>query len=158
MATIFSSHRHRTDMPGDPAVGIDRHLVHTHDLRVAHPNLEHDRRSLFARDYGRGREFFDAPEPDFEHVQHGVLADERHCNDRARQRNVLKPLTDVIDMPNKRVSLFVRLYMLNDGELSKKKREQFAEPSDEEIAKLEGAIREALEEYANEEPSSAFKP
>jgi len=56
-------------------------------------------------------------------------------------------VTNQIDMPNGRASLFVRLCMQNAGKLSKKKREQFPELTDEEITTLEEAIQEALAEF-----------
>ena len=56
-------------------------------------------------------------------------------------------VTNQIDMPNRRASLFVRLCMQNAGKLSKKKREQFPELTDDEITMLEEAIQEALAEF-----------
>jgi Fic family protein len=47
----------------------------------------------------------------------------------------------IVDMPNVRASLLVRLILQNHGTLSAKKRRQFAELSDEEVAKIEEAIR-----------------
>jgi hypothetical protein len=44
-------------------------------------------------------------------------------------------------MPNARASLLVRLILQNHGTLSGKKRRQFAELSDEEIIRIEEAIR-----------------
>jgi len=52
----------------------------------------------------------------------------------------LKALKDVVDMPDPRGSLLVRLILLNNGQLSKGKREQFTELRDEEIAAIEAAI------------------
>lgn len=49
---------------------------------------------------------------------------------------------DVVDMPDRRASLFVRLCLQNDGRLSKAKRDQFAELSDAEIAAMEAALAE----------------
>lgn len=47
----------------------------------------------------------------------------------------------IVDMPNARASLLVRLILQNHGTLSAKKRRQFAELSDEEVTKIEEAIR-----------------
>lgn len=47
----------------------------------------------------------------------------------------------IVDMPNARASLLVRLILQNHGTLSAKKRRQFVELSDEEVAKIEEAIR-----------------
>lgn len=52
----------------------------------------------------------------------------------------------VVDMPSDRASLFARLCFQNGGKLSKKKRAQFAELSDEEITELEEAIAQAQSE------------
>jgi Fic family protein len=84
------------------------------------------------------------------------LVDEVHFVERFDR--AYKALTDIIDMPNRRASLFVRLCMQNEGRLSKKKREQFEELSDKEITTLEDAVHEALEERSDEEPSFGLKP
>ncbi len=47
----------------------------------------------------------------------------------------------IVDMPNPRASLLVRLVLQNHGTLSRKKRHQFLELSDEEVAQIEEAIR-----------------
>lgn len=47
----------------------------------------------------------------------------------------------IVDMPNARASLLVRLILQNHGTLSGKKRRQFAELSNEEVTKIEEAIR-----------------
>ncbi len=47
----------------------------------------------------------------------------------------------IVDMPDARASLLVRLILQNHGTLSAKKRRQFAELSDEEVTKIEEAIR-----------------
>lgn len=47
----------------------------------------------------------------------------------------------IVDMPNARASLLVRLILQNHGTLSAKKRRQFAELSDEEVTKIQEAIR-----------------
>jgi Fic family protein len=47
----------------------------------------------------------------------------------------------IVDMPNARASLLVRLILQNHGTLSGKKRRRFAELKDEEIARIEEAIR-----------------
>ena len=53
----------------------------------------------------------------------------------------LKALKDVVDMPDPRASLLARLVLQNHGWLSKAKRSQFAELTDEEITAIEAAIR-----------------
>ena len=55
---------------------------------------------------------------------------------------------DIVDMPDKRASLFMRLCMQNGGKLSKAKRGEFKEISDAEIASMETAIQEVIAEHA----------
>ena len=46
-------------------------------------------------------------------------------------------------MPDRRLSLFVRLVLQNGGRLSERKRPQFEELSDEEIESMEAAVSSA---------------
>nr|WP_205634512.1 Fic family protein [Rhizobium altiplani] len=55
-----------------------------------------------------------------------------------------KAVREVIDMPDRRASMFVNFYMQNKGSISKRKRALFDELSDEDIKDLEAAIRYAL--------------
>jgi Fic/DOC family len=48
---------------------------------------------------------------------------------------------DIVDMPNVRASSLIRLVLQNHGTLSKNKRGQFPELQDEELARIEEAIR-----------------
>ncbi len=57
----------------------------------------------------------------------------------------------IVDMPNARASLLVRFILQNNGTLSGKKRRQFPELRDEEIAGIEEAIRTANAAAAREE-------
>jgi Fic family protein len=50
-------------------------------------------------------------------------------------------LRDIIDMPSQRETLLVKLCLQNGGRLSRSKREQFAEITDEEMLKIEEAIQ-----------------
>ena len=50
----------------------------------------------------------------------------------------------IVDMPDRRASLFVRLCMQNGGRLSATKRGQFAELDDSEVAAMEAAIQDAI--------------
>lgn len=54
-----------------------------------------------------------------------------------------RALNNVIDMPNRKASLFVRLCLQNNG-ISKKKRELFKELSDEDITRLEKTVVSAV--------------
>lgn len=59
-------------------------------------------------------------------------------------------IQDVVDMPDRKVDLFIRLVVQNRQKLSQGKREShFPELSDEEIARLEAAVREG---YARPAP------
>lgn len=51
---------------------------------------------------------------------------------------------EIIDMPDRRAALFVRLCMQNGGRLSATKRPQFSELTDAEIAKLELQVQQAI--------------
>lgn len=50
----------------------------------------------------------------------------------------------VVDMPDRRAGLLIRLMLQNGGHLSKGKRGQFEELSDEEIAAMEQAVQAAM--------------
>ena len=51
---------------------------------------------------------------------------------------------DIVDMPDRRASLLVRLVMQNGGRLAAKKRQRFPELEDAEVAAMEAAVREAM--------------
>jgi Fic family protein len=61
-----------------------------------------------------------------------------------RYDRMLEAIESVVDLPNKRRSLFVRLCAQNGGRLSKAKRAEFSELSDEEITKLETAVQSVI--------------
>jgi hypothetical protein len=52
---------------------------------------------------------------------------------------------DIVDMPDRRASLLVRLCLQNGGRLSQNKRKQFEELTDEEIGQMETAIQNAMQ-------------
>lgn len=56
----------------------------------------------------------------------------------------LAGVREVVEMPDRRASLFVRLCMQNNGRLSAAKRAQFAELTDAEIGVLESVVRRAI--------------
>jgi len=53
-----------------------------------------------------------------------------------------------VDMPDRRLSLLVRLCMQNDGRFPKRRRGQFPELTDGEIAAIQQAVRDALASQA----------
>ena len=57
---------------------------------------------------------------------------------------------DIVDMPDRRASLLVRLILQNNGRLSQTKRATFSDLKDEEIA----AIEEAVASLSQDGPSS----
>lgn len=67
----------------------------------------------------------------------------------------LSAVRDIVDMPDKRASLLVRLCMQNGGKLSKAKRREFKEISDAEIASMETAIQAVIAEHAPVDGSDA---
>jgi Fic family protein len=56
----------------------------------------------------------------------------------------LADVKEIVDMPDRRASLFVRLCMQNGGLLSRAKRELFAELEENEVAALEAAVKAAM--------------
>ncbi|MGI8785645.1 MAG: Fic family protein [Acidobacteriota bacterium] len=57
----------------------------------------------------------------------------------------LRRAVDIVDMPDRRASLLVRLIMQNSGELAQNRRKQFPELSDHEISSIEAAVRSCIE-------------
>ena len=51
---------------------------------------------------------------------------------------------EIVDMPDRRASLLVRLCIQNGGRLAARKRARFAELSDEEVGAMEAAVQEAM--------------
>ncbi|HET6180716.1 MAG TPA: Fic family protein [Candidatus Sulfotelmatobacter sp.] len=66
----------------------------------------------------------------------------------------MKAVMSVVDMPNQRASLLIRLIHQNKGRLSKEKRDSFSELSDEEIGKIEAAIKVAAQQFQPAEVTS----
>lgn len=54
-----------------------------------------------------------------------------------------RSIREVVDMPDRRLELFLRICLANGGRLSAGKRSQFAELSDAEIARMEAMLRDA---------------
>lgn len=59
---------------------------------------------------------------------------------------------EIVDMPDRRASLLVRLCMQNGGRLSAVKRSQFSEITEAEIAAMEAAVQTAIAEVSAEHP------
>ncbi|MGC4119306.1 MAG: Fic family protein [Myxococcales bacterium] len=56
----------------------------------------------------------------------------------------MRAVREIVDMPDRRASLFVQIVMRNGGRLSKNKRELFRELSDAELTTLETAVGTAM--------------
>lgn len=52
-----------------------------------------------------------------------------------------RALREIVDMPNRRLELFLKLCLANQGQLAKGKRGQFPELRDDEILRMEAALR-----------------
>jgi Fic/DOC family len=57
----------------------------------------------------------------------------------------LNAVRNVVDMPDRRAALLVRLCMQNSGRLSGAKRRLFSELTDAEVAAMEAAVQEAMQ-------------
>lgn len=66
----------------------------------------------------------------------------------------MKAVMGVVDMPNQRAALLVRLIHQNKGRLSKAKRDFFSELSNKEIGKIESAITRAARQFQPAEPTT----
>lgn len=53
----------------------------------------------------------------------------------------LEEVSEIVEMPDRKASLLVRMIMQNKGKLSNRKRDKFAELTDEEIIKIEKALK-----------------
>ncbi|PWC26651.1 Fic family protein [Teichococcus aestuarii] len=65
---------------------------------------------------------------------------------------------EIIDMPDRKASLLVRLCLQNSGRLSKAKREMFSEIEDHEIEAIEAAIQEIIAGHTVLPPEEDFTP
>jgi hypothetical protein len=67
----------------------------------------------------------------------------------------LRATLNIVDMPNRRASLLVRLILQNKGKLSKGKRASFAEITDQEVDRIEAAVWEVWQEGQQEQLSES---
>ncbi|WP_251363642.1 Fic family protein [Epibacterium ulvae] len=82
----------------------------------------------------------------FDRIENTIEVDLRQELDFiTRFDQALQALRQVIDMPDRRARLFTQLVLQNAGQLSKAKRNQFGELSDDEVTAMEAAIRAAVE-------------
>ena len=56
----------------------------------------------------------------------------------------LTGVREIVDMPDRRATLLVRLCMQNGGRLAARKRARFAELADDELAAMEAAVQDAM--------------
>jgi hypothetical protein len=108
--------------------------------------VENDTRDLYG--------FFDAtPQAEFlyECVAETIEVDLKSELDFLMQYDAAyEAVTRVVDMPNRRAALLVRLLLQNHGELSQRKRAQFSELTEDELRKMEAAVKAILGEEAAE--------
>lgn len=64
----------------------------------------------------------------------------------------LAGVRDIVDMPDRRASFFVRLCLQNHGRLSQTKRAQFRELSDDDVTRMEAAVLNAMKKPAPRHP------
>jgi hypothetical protein len=84
----------------------------------------------------------------FDCIEHTISRDLKHELDFLKFFGVaIKDVMNIVDMPNQRAGLPVKVIHQNKGRLSKAKREMFQEISDQEIAKIETAIRDAGQQF-----------
>jgi Fic family protein len=67
----------------------------------------------------------------------------------------LRATLNIVDMPNRRASLLVRLILQNKGKLSKGKRTSFSEITDQEINRIENAVWGIWLESRQDQPSES---
>lgn len=65
----------------------------------------------------------------------------------------LAGVLDVVDMPDRRASLLVRLCLQNGGRLSRRKRGDFSELTDAEIERMEAAVQRAVRDAPPDLPA-----
>ena len=91
--------------------------------------------------------FFDAtPQTEylFDCIEETIGRDLKHELDFLKFFDAaMKSVMGIVDMPNQRAALLIKLIHQNKGKLSKGKRDSFSELSDEEIHKIETAIKES---------------
>ena len=59
--------------------------------------------------------------------------------------DALRKATDIVDMPDRRAALLVKLILQNKGKLAENRRDQFSELRDEELSAIEAAIRDSTQ-------------
>jgi hypothetical protein len=78
----------------------------------------------------------------FDCIEDAIRRDLRAELDFLKFRDAaVKAVMEIVDMPNQRATLLVRMIHQNNGKLLEEKRQQFAELTDEEIEKIVSAIQ-----------------
>lgn len=115
---------------------IDWHLPPGGELVVANDTADHYR----YYDATRFAEYL------FDRVEDTVREDLRdELNFVAIFDKALGAVRQIVEMPDRRASLFVRLCMQNGGRLAARKRGQFDELSDDEVSAMEAEVRAAVQ-------------
>ena len=123
---------------------IEKHI----DWRWEAGDREHDRRIVVENDTADLYRYFDATlfaEYLHDRVVETVRTDlTRELNYVAVFDRASAGLREIVDMPDRRASLLIRLCLQNAGHLSKAKRDLFAELTDGELHRIENVIQAAI--------------
>ncbi len=65
-------------------------------------------------------------------------------------RDIKKALQEIVDMPNPRLDLLIKLILQNQGKLSKNKRAHFSEITEAELSSMEAVITAYLPSFRND--------
>ena len=60
-----------------------------------------------------------------------------------------RELAEIVDMPDSRLDLFIRLCLQGRGRLSRNKRARFDELTDDEVERMEAVVQDALARLIN---------
>ncbi len=117
-------------------------------LEIVAYDLDHEDRMTVVGDTARHYRYFDATAAAealyrwLDQAIDGELRDELKF--LLGLRGAKQAMREIIDLPDRKADLFIKLVAGNKGHLARRKREQFAELTDTEIADLEAAVREHL--------------
>ena len=114
-------------------------------------NMNAEQEITVSNETGDLYRFFDAtPQTEylFDCIEETISRDLKHELDFLRFFDAaMKSVMGIVDMPNQRAALLIKLIHQNKGKLSKGKRDSFSELSDEEIHKVETTIKAAAQQF-----------
>ena len=84
--------------------------------------------------------------------EEGLVRPERFIDKPIDPEELIEAVQEIVDMPDRKIDLFIRFCLQNSGRLSARKRtSHFDFLSDEEVARMEQAVQSA---YGNTTPGS----